>query len=132
MLVDARVMEAADDPVVLLNLRVGLQVDVGDAGGLPLEGEELGQVLLAVAGSADLPQAFPDGRDAVQHAVIIAEGTGSVAPVGLPDGGKPAAQEAAAAAGREAAGRPDKQGAPSLPHNLNGRLGFPRSTQEEV
>ena len=83
--------------------------------------------LLAETGSADLPHAFPDGRDAVQHAVIIAEGAGGVAAVGLAHRGKPAAEQAAAAAGRETARRADIQRAgreirrPGYPLRMAGR-----------
>ena len=123
-------MEAADDAVVFLNLGEGLQVDVGDAGGLWLQGEQQGQVLLPEAGAADFPHAFADGRDAVQQAVIVAEGAGSVAAVCFPDGGKAAAQQAAAASGGEPVFRPDKQGAggqvrgPRNAFRMSGNHGF--------
>ena len=109
MLMDAGLMETADDAVVLLDFHEGFQIDIRDAGGLFLEGEKQGKVFLPIAGAADFPHAFPDGRDAVQQTVVIAERTGGVAAVCFPDGGQPAAQQAASAAGGETAFRADEE-----------------------
>ena len=111
-------MEPADDAVIFFDFHEGLQVDIGDAGGFSLQGEEQGQILLPVFAAADFPQPLPDGRNRVQDAVIVAEGTAGVAPVRLPDGGQPRAQQAGFAAAGKVLLRPDIQRAGPRPEAL--------------
>ena len=112
VLVDAGLVEAADDAAVELDLHERLQIDVGDAGGLLLDGEQQVDILLAVFVTADLPHALADGRLAVELAVVVAEAALDVAAVRLADGAQPRAQQAGAAALREAIRRADEARAP--------------------
>ena len=102
VLVDAGLVEAADDAVVLFDLHEGLQVHVGDAGGPVGGGQQQIEVLLPEAGAADLPVALADGRLEVHLTAVIAERAGQVAAVGLAHGAQPRAQQAGAAAPGEA------------------------------
>ena len=111
MLVDARRAEAPDDRVVQLDLHERLQIDVGDARGLLLDGEQQVEVLLVELRAANLPHALADGRLAVKLAVVVAEFALDVAFVRLADGAQPGAHQAGAAAAREAAALADVIGA---------------------
>ena len=105
-------MEAADDAVVLFDFHEGLQVDIGDAGGLFLQGKEQVQILLPVPAAADFPQPFADGRDGVQQPEIIAERAVRVAFVGLPYRAEPGARQAAPAAGGKRSSGPTQRAGP--------------------
>ena len=110
MLVDSRLAEAADDSVILFDLHKGFQIDVGDAGGLFLQGKQQGKILLPVTSASDFPQPLADGFNAVQQTVVIAERAGQVAFVGFAHRAEPRAQQAAAAAAGKTDFRADKQG----------------------
>ena len=109
MLVDAGLMKTADDSIVFFNFHERFQINISDAGGLFLQGQQQGEILFPVPASADFPEVFPDGLNIVQLSVIIAESAGKVAAVGFPDGGKPGAQKAAPAAAGKTYFRSDKQ-----------------------
>ena len=109
MLVNAGVMETPDDPVILFDLHKRFKIDVGNAGGLSLQGEEQGQILLPVAAAADFPEAFADRLDLIAQTVIVAEGAGGIAAVGFAHGGEACAQQAAAAAPGKTFLRTDKK-----------------------
>ena len=106
VLVDTGPVEALDDAVVDLDLHERLQIDVGDARGRAVDGEQQLDVLLAELGAADLPHALADGRYGVQHAVVVAEAAVGVALVGLADGAQARAEQAGTAAAGELVVRP--------------------------
>ena len=112
VLMDAGLVEAADDTAVELDLHERLQVDVGDAGGAVRHGEQQIDVLLAILAPADLPHALADGRLTIELAIVVAEAALDVASVRLADSAQPRAQQAGAAALRKAIRRADKARAP--------------------
>ena len=113
VLMDAGVCKFADHAVVFLDLHERLEVYIGDAGWLFLDGEQQIEIALIELRSADLPHALPDGRDAVELAVVIAEAALNIALVRLADGTKACAGQTGAAASGEFAFVADEKGASS-------------------
>ena len=98
MLVNARLPKAADNTVVLFDFHKGFQIDVGNARGLLLDGQQQRNIPLPEAGTADLPQALAHRRLAVHFAEVVAERALQIALVGLADGRQTRAKQAGAAA----------------------------------
>ena len=94
-------MEFPHHAVVFFNFHEGLQIHIGNAGGLFMNGKQQIQIVLIKLCAADFPHAFAHGRLGVQRAVIVAEFAGGVAFIGFSHGGKPCAQQAGFASAGE-------------------------------
>ena len=91
-------VEFFDDGIVFLNFHEGLQVDIGNAGGLFAGAQQKLHVFHPVFAPADFPHALADGGLLIQFAIVIAEFALDVALVGFADGGQPRARKAGSAA----------------------------------
>ena len=80
-------MELADDGVVFLDLHERLQVYIGNAGWLRIDGQQQVEVARIELGPADLPHALAHRRHAVNLAVVVAKFAIQVAFIRLADGG---------------------------------------------
>ena len=98
MLVDACFMEELNHVLVNFNFHKGFQINIGDAGRLLLNGQQQRNIFFVELGAANLPHAIANGRNAVQHAVIVAEGAFGIALVGLANGTESCAKQAGLAA----------------------------------
>ena len=110
VLMHARLMEAADDGAVFLDLHERLQIHVRNTGGLLLDGEKQVNILRPELRPADFPHALAHGRKLVHHAIVVAEFALQVALVGLAHGAQPRAREAGAASGGKPPLVADKEG----------------------
>ena len=98
MLVDACFMEELNHVLVNFDFHKGFQINIGDAGRLLLNGQQQRNIFFVELGAANLPHALANGRNAVQHAVIVAEGALGIALVGLANSAESCAKQAGLAA----------------------------------
>ena len=94
VLMNARLVEGANHPVIFFNLHERLQIHVGNPRGLFMDGKQQGQVPLIILGTADFPQSLPNGLNGIQLAIVVAELALGIAAVGFANGAQARAHQA--------------------------------------